>query len=91
MQDKALWKLEEDPDLIDLGEGLYLVRLYHKNDYLHLLQGGPWVIMGHYLVIQKGKPDFLAPSLADSYSIPFKKSSNKPIILGFKPNPLIFS
>ncbi|KAG8371590.1 hypothetical protein BUALT_Bualt13G0103800 [Buddleja alternifolia] len=43
---------------MDLGNGYYIVRFYTKEDYDHVMQGGPWLIMGHYLMVQKWKPYF---------------------------------
>ena len=34
-------------EMLDLDMGYDLLRFYSKNDYLHVLEGGLWVILGH--------------------------------------------
>lgn len=60
---KDLWKLEWGCELIDLEKGFYVARFYSEADYIRVLEGGPWIIMGHYLTVMKWKPNF-RPSLA---------------------------
>lgn len=48
-----IWKLEMRLELTDLEEGYFIVRFFNRNDYLHVFEGGPWLIMGHHLTIQK--------------------------------------
>ncbi|KAL7246982.1 hypothetical protein ACSBR2_001986 [Camellia fascicularis] len=55
---KQLWRRQQCIDIIDIGEGYYLVRFACKADYLHVLLDGPWVILGHYLTVNKWRPDF---------------------------------
>lgn len=33
-------------------------RFYSREDYLKVLSGGPWVVMGYYLAISKRRPNF---------------------------------
>lgn len=54
-----LWALGHRIDIIDLEEGFYVVRFYSKEDYVHVLDDGPWTIQGHYLTVAKFKPGFL--------------------------------
>lgn len=35
--------------MIDLDHGFFLVRVYSKKDYPHVLPNGPWGEIGHYL------------------------------------------
>lgn len=55
---KALWKLQKDHELIDLEGGYYVVRFFAREDYLKVLEGGPWIILGHYLTVVKWRPNF---------------------------------
>lgn len=59
MQD--LWKLDYVFEMLDMEKGFFLVRSYSK-DYLHVLEGGPWIVMGYYLPVSKCKSNF-RPSL----------------------------
>lgn len=45
-------------ELTDLAEGYYVVRFFSWEDYLHVLEGGPWLILGHYLTVMKWSPKF---------------------------------
>lgn len=44
---RNLWKLEAGYELIDLEQGYYLARFFSKGDYYKVLEGGPWIILGH--------------------------------------------
>ncbi|CAL5355906.1 unnamed protein product [Camellia sinensis] len=55
---KQIWQLQHSIDVVDVGEGYYLVRFTCKADYVHVLLDGPWVILGHYLTVSKWRPDF---------------------------------
>lgn len=48
---RDLWQLETGFELTDLAEDFYIARLYSREDYLRVLDGGPWVILGHYLML----------------------------------------
>lgn len=41
-----------------LEKGYCLVPFYSKTDYLKMLSGGPWIIMGHYFTVMKWQPNF---------------------------------
>lgn len=53
-----LWSLSAGCEIIDLEEGYYIVRFYAKGDYEHVLEGGSWLIQGHYLTVKKWRPYF---------------------------------
>lgn len=55
---KDLWQLEWGCELIDLEKGFYVARFFSDADYTRVLEGGPWVITGHYLTVTKWKPNF---------------------------------
>lgn len=54
----ALWKLQKDHELIDLEGSYYVVHFFAREDYLKVLEGGPWIILGHYLTVVKWRPNF---------------------------------
>lgn len=64
---RDLWKLEWGNQLIDLENGYFLARFYKKEDYFHVLEGCPWIVMGHYLTVAKWKPNF-RPSVGNVQS-----------------------
>lgn len=55
---RDLWHLELGIDLTYLEEDYYVVRFFMRNDYMKVLEGGPWVILGHYLTVTRWKPKF---------------------------------
>lgn len=59
----ALWKLSEDIRLMDLGNGVYLIRFQNQQNYYRILQEGPWFIGQHFLTIRNGNQNFPLPKL----------------------------
>lgn len=49
-------------DIIDLEQGYALVCFYEMEDYLHVLDEGPWIVMGHCLTVARWRPNFLPSS-----------------------------
>lgn len=60
---RDLWTLEHGFELTDFEGDFYIARFYCRSDYLMVLEGGPWVILGHYLTVMKWRPKF-RPSAA---------------------------
>ncbi|KAJ1441395.1 Ribonuclease H-like superfamily [Sesbania bispinosa] len=54
-----LWQPQRRMKVIDLDNDYFVIRFADWGDLNKVLEGGPWVIMGHYLVIQRWKPEFL--------------------------------
>ncbi|KAJ4837245.1 hypothetical protein Tsubulata_012261 [Turnera subulata] len=48
-----LWQLGNGFKLIDLEQNYYLVKFYSANDYMCVLTGGPWMIFGAYLFVER--------------------------------------
>lgn len=57
-QIKTAWQLENDCEIIDIDKGFLVACFYSRDDYLKVLEGGPWVVFGHYLTISKWCPNF---------------------------------
>lgn len=55
---RSLWNLQHGCELIDLEQGFFMTRFYSREDYFRVLEGGPWIILGHYLTVSKWKPNF---------------------------------
>lgn len=53
-----LWQLQEGCQLIDIDKGYLVAHFYSKQDYLKVLNRGPWIVMDHYLTILKWRPNF---------------------------------
>lgn len=56
---KRLWNLDNGCELIDLDKRYMIARFYSREDYTSVLNGGPWMVMGHYLTITKWRPNFV--------------------------------
>lgn len=55
---RNIWNLQQGCELIDLEQGFCMARFYSREDYFKVLEGGPWIILGHYLTVTKWKPNF---------------------------------
>lgn len=55
---RDLWRLDHGFELTDLEDGYFIVRFFSPPDYLHVLEGGPWIILGHYLTVMKWRLKF---------------------------------
>lgn len=54
-----LWQPSGEIEVIDLDFEFFVVRFSDRVDYAHAFSGGPWVLMGHYLVNQQWRPMFI--------------------------------
>ncbi|KAG8373460.1 hypothetical protein BUALT_Bualt11G0026600 [Buddleja alternifolia] len=78
---KTLWQVKYELDPVDLGNDFYMVRFYSKAEYKKVLTGGPWIIMGHYLMVQKWRPDFQPRTAHISSMVAWVHFPNLPIDL----------
>src|SRR3954467_8924873 len=59
---QAMWRTQDDPLLIDLGNDFFIVKLINREEYERALSEGPWMIGDHYLHVQRRRPNFHADS-----------------------------
>ncbi|KAI5664825.1 hypothetical protein M9H77_24148 [Catharanthus roseus] len=78
---KDLWKLEWDCELVDLEDGYYLARFCSVKDCTHILEGGPWIILGRYLTISKWRPNFSPVDNTISSTLVWVRFSGLPLEL----------
>ncbi|XP_061336480.1 uncharacterized protein LOC133283612 [Gastrolobium bilobum] len=52
------WNLVGSYELITLDNGHLLIRFKEERDYIHVLQDGSWIVVEHYLVVQRWRPLF---------------------------------
>ncbi|CAL8098266.1 unnamed protein product [Prunus armeniaca] len=57
---KQRWRLKGPMQLVDLDNGFFIVRFVLEEDMLCMLTGGPWVVAGQYVAVQKWRPNFCA-------------------------------
>lgn len=55
---ESLWGLTCEYRIVDLDNSYFLVKIASLTDYNRILMGGPWMIYGHYLVVQPWSRDF---------------------------------
>lgn len=55
---RELWQLQHEHELINLENGFYVARFFCQEDYLHVLEGRPCIMLGHYQTVSKWKPNF---------------------------------
>ena len=67
MRWRKIWNLQGEYEFIDMENEYYLVRFSIVKDYNFVVQEGPWLIIDHYLVVQRWRPNF----------DPFKDNSHK--------------
>ncbi|XP_061347425.1 uncharacterized protein LOC133292949 [Gastrolobium bilobum] len=55
---EMLWARSGKINVTDVGNGFYVVQFSNTDDLLFALNGGPWVILGHYLSLRRWEPAF---------------------------------
>jgi len=55
---KAMWKIQTDLELVDLGNEFFLARFANEADKEHALYNGHWMIADHYLTVRTWHPNF---------------------------------
>ncbi|RYR21556.1 hypothetical protein Ahy_B03g066867 [Arachis hypogaea] len=51
---------KDSTDFIDMNLDYFLLHVSDEKDYYHALMEGPWMVSGHYLIVQKWRPFFLS-------------------------------
>ncbi|OMO59932.1 reverse transcriptase [Corchorus capsularis] len=59
---KSLWQIEGKYRILDLGNDYFLFKFQNRKDYKHVLDGGPWIIGGHYLSVRQWTHNFQSSS-----------------------------
>ncbi|XP_019195841.1 PREDICTED: uncharacterized protein LOC109189684 [Ipomoea nil] len=54
-----MWKPESTFELFALAHDYYIAKFQSLADYDSAKFGGPWIILGHYLVVQEWEPNFI--------------------------------
>ncbi|XP_057444266.1 uncharacterized protein LOC130736451 [Lotus japonicus] len=55
------WRLGGDFELLDVGNGFFMVKFDSEEDKNKVMGGGPWMIFDHYLAVSTWNADFIAP------------------------------
>ena len=58
----SLWRLQGGFEMVDVGNGFFMVKFDFKEDKHKVITGGPWMLFDHYLAIQTWSSDFISPT-----------------------------
>lgn len=64
MQDRLtrIWKPIAGFEIMDIGNGLFLVKFDSKCDRTKVMDEGHWMIFDHYLTVQTWSHEFISPT-----------------------------
>ncbi|XP_061341672.1 uncharacterized protein LOC133287991, partial [Gastrolobium bilobum] len=54
----VLWARKGKINVTDIGNDFFVVQFSEKDDLNFALNGGPWIVLGHYLSLRKWEPTF---------------------------------
>ncbi|XP_016205096.1 uncharacterized protein LOC107645551 [Arachis ipaensis] len=75
------WERKSKINVIDMDRDYFLVHFTEEEDYSHALLGGPWMVAGHYLIVQRWRPFFLESEKAVKKVAAWVRIPNLPIEL----------
>lgn len=55
---KTMWKPEANFDLIALDQDYFVAKFESRRDYEFAKFEGPWIVLGHYVIVQEWEPNF---------------------------------
>ncbi|XP_057418764.1 uncharacterized protein LOC130712971 [Lotus japonicus] len=58
----SIWQLVGEFDLLDIDNGFYMVKFDRDEDRKKVMDGGPWMIFDHYLVVALWSKEFISPA-----------------------------
>ncbi|CAN1184857.1 hypothetical protein LINPERHAP2_LOCUS37206 [Linum perenne] len=76
----SMWKPVGSLQIIDLDKDCYLVKFGNEQDYFKALTGGPWLILGHYLLVQQWDPSFRVSDKLPSKMVVWVRLPHLPIL-----------
>lgn len=82
---RKLWQLDLRCELIDMAKGFIIACFYSQKDYLKVLEGGPWMVLGSYLTISKWRPNFTPNDHIGSTTLVWIRIPNIPIEMSKEP------
>ncbi|XP_020240070.1 uncharacterized protein LOC109818934 [Cajanus cajan] len=56
----ALWKVQGGFELLDVSNGYFMVKFDLEADREWVMQGVPWMLFDHYLIVRPWSPEFVA-------------------------------
>lgn len=59
---KKLWRPQGGFDIMDVGNGFYMVKFDMVADRDKVMADGPWMIFDHYLAVSQWSPEFESPT-----------------------------
>ncbi|GAU16899.1 hypothetical protein TSUD_368490 [Trifolium subterraneum] len=52
----VMWVPSGEMEIIDLENGYFLIRFEDRTNVNRVFEGGPWMMLGHHLVVQRWQP-----------------------------------
>ncbi|KAK9111909.1 hypothetical protein Scep_019428 [Stephania cephalantha] len=84
---KEMWRPENDYRVVDMQNNFFMIQLATAEDMNEALLGGPWIIMGHCLSVQRWSPSFSATtSLITKVFNPVAISFDSSVSFGLTPS-----
>lgn len=77
----SLWNLKMGYELVDLEGVFFMTHFFTRDDYLLVLEGGLWIILGHYLIVSKWRPNFHSSEQLISTTLVWVRFPDLPIEL----------
>ncbi|PNX77430.1 hypothetical protein L195_g033397 [Trifolium pratense] len=59
---QKIWRLNAGFDIMNIGNGFFMVKLDSIGDRTRIMDGGPWMIYDHYLTVQCWSQEFASPT-----------------------------
>ncbi|XP_045798039.1 uncharacterized protein LOC123892283 [Trifolium pratense] len=59
---QKIWRLNAGFDIMNIGNGFFMVKLDSIDDRTRIMDGGPWMIYDHYLTVQCWSQEFASPT-----------------------------
>jgi hypothetical protein len=57
---KKVWNFAKGFELMDVGHGFFMVKFNQEMDRMKVMNGGPWMILDHYLTVRTWSPSFVS-------------------------------
>ncbi|KAI4324151.1 hypothetical protein L6164_023713 [Bauhinia variegata] len=58
---KRVWKLQSNFDLMAIANGYFMVKFNLEDDREQVVNGGSWMVFGHYPANSRWTPEFVTP------------------------------
>lgn len=57
---KVAWRLASGMEMVDIGNGFFMIKFDLEADREKVISGGPWMIFDHYVAVRPWEADFVS-------------------------------